>query len=143
MIYDKLENIKKYNFDFDFILKNLDTHNFIPGRSDIDSDNQFVIGLEYETKNEEDAIWEAHRKYLDIHVVLEGKEFVHISDIKNMTSTKEYEPDYELFEGPKEHIILLEPGTFLVLFPNEVHKTSVHTGNKNLIRKKVFKSLIV
>lgn len=143
MIFDKIENIKKYNIDLEFIISDLKEDHFIPGRSEINSDEQFVIGLEYETKDEKEALWEAHRKYLDIHIILEGDELIYISDITKMISHRDYEEDYELFEGNREHIIHLQPGHFLMLFPNEVHKTSVFTDKKKLIRKKVFKKLIV
>jgi YhcH/YjgK/YiaL family protein len=85
-------------------------------------------------------LWEAHRKYLDIHVILEGEELIEICDILNASVSKTYEEigDYELFLAKKEQQIHLKKGCFLALFPNEVHKTSVVVGeNKALAVKKI------
>lgn len=142
MIYDKLENLNKYGFNLSFIKKNLDENIFLNGKCEINGNEEFCIGLEYETKNEEDTLWEAHRKYLDIHVILEGEEFINITDIQKMKSIKEYEEDYELFQGEKEQSIHLYPGYFLLLFPHEVHRTSIAVNEFKKIRKKVFKKNI-
>ena len=88
------------------------------------------------------GLWEAHRKYLDIHLVLEGEEILYINDINNMKSTKEYEDDYELFDGEKQQEIILRPGYFLALYPNEVHKTAIELSNPASLKKLVFKKLL-
>jgi len=72
---------------------------------------------------------------------LEGEEYVNIADITNANVTKEYdlEGDYALFETTKQHTILLKKGMFLVLYPNEVHQTSISTGIPKSLKKIVFK----
>lgn len=142
MIFDKLENFSRYHFETNFIMDDLRKGQFEKGKFEVDGNNKFGIGLTYETQDAAKALWEAHRKYLDIHVILEGEEYVLISDIENMKSCKEYEDDYELFNGEAQQYILLKPGYFLILFPNEVHKTTVMAISPCLVRKKVFKLLI-
>lgn len=142
MIFDKIENLSRYKIDLSFIEKHLSNSEFIKGKFEIEATQKFGIGLAYSTKNANECLWEAHRKYLDIHVILEGTEIVQISDISKMKSTKEYEDDYELFDGDKEQEILLQPGTFLLLFPNEVHKTSIQVYDSCPVVKNVYKLLL-
>lgn len=139
MIFDKIENITKYGIDLGFVLDDLRNNNFRRGKFEVGKFGCFGIGLEYETKDSSEGVWEAHRKYLDIHVISEGEEYIHITDIENMQSIKEYEDDYELFDGPTEHKILLKEGFCLILFPNEVHKTSVKVIDRITVRKNVYK----
>lgn len=142
MIYDRIENLNQYGIDLNFVLTDLQNNHFDKGIFEIVDEGCYGICLEYETKLSVNGLWEAHRKYLDIHVVLEGKELVEISDINSSISIKEYEDDYELFESKAKHEILLEPGYFLILFPHEVHKTGILVESVELIKKKVFKRLL-
>ncbi len=142
MIYDKIENIKRYPFlnkikDFDFKMAK-------DGKFEIEGETFFGIGLKYATKNEMDCLWESHKKYLDVHVILEGEEIVNISDNSQMNVTKEYDEtgDYMLHSGIKQQSIHLKKGCFLVLYPNEVHQTAVYFDKINSISKVVFKILI-
>jgi biofilm protein TabA len=142
MIYDKIENIERYPFlnkikDFDFKMAK-------DGKFEIDGDAFFGIGLKYDTKNEMDCLWESHKKYLDVHVILEGEEIVNISDSSQMNVTKEYDDtgDYMLHSGIKQQSIHLKKGSFLVLYPNEVHQTAIYVDKINSISKVVFKILI-
>lgn len=139
MIYDKLDNIDR--FDLLNQVNEFDVSNYQKGKFEISGNDFFGIGLEYETRNETDCLWEAHRSYLDVHCILEGEEFVHVTDITNTTVTKEYDPegDYTLFSGKKEHAIHLKKGMFLVLYPNEVHQTAVVAETVSSVKKIVFK----
>jgi biofilm protein TabA len=142
MILDKIENLNNYGFDFQFIFDDLKKENFIKGKFNIQEPKCFGIGLEYATQEAEKALWEAHRKYLDIHIILQGEEIISVTDIKNARSSKEYEDDYELFTAFPEQRIHLKPGYFLVLFPHEVHRTTEQIQNSIQVKKNVYKSQI-
>lgn len=142
MIFDKIENINNYGFDFQFILDDLENDSFIKGKYNIKEPKCFGIGIEYQTQEADKALWEAHRKYLDIHIILEGDEFVSIADIENARSAKSYGDDYEIFMALPEQKIHLKEGYFLVLFPNEVHRTSELVGKARIVKKKVYKYLL-
>jgi biofilm protein TabA len=139
MIYDKIENITRYPFLEE--IKNFDLKNYQKGKIDINKEVFFGIGLEYDTKNEIECLWEAHQKYLDIHVILEGEEVINISETSTMKQTMEfdYENDYQLFEGTKQHHICLRKGEFLALYPNECHQTAVKLEEASFVKKIVFK----
>lgn len=139
MIYDKIENIGRY--DLLKLVREFDFSNYQKGKFEIKGEQFFGIGLEYDTRSEKDCLWEAHRTYLDVHCILEGEEFIQVTDISNTTVTKEYDPegDYALFGGKKEHIIHMKKGMFLALYPNEVHQTAVITESVSSVKKIVFK----
>ncbi|MCK7521454.1 MAG: YhcH/YjgK/YiaL family protein [Ignavibacteriales bacterium] len=53
-------------------------------RHDIDGDKLYSPVSEYMTKNEEDAKYEAHRKYIDIQYVASGKELIGVAPVSQM-----------------------------------------------------------
>lgn len=142
MIYDNIEHLKRYpflekvkNFDFDLVKD---------GKFEIEDDVFFGVGLNYKTKPEIDCLWESHKKYLDVHVILEGEEIINVSEISQMEISKPYvaDSDYMLFNGIKEQSIHLTKGSFLVLYPNEVHQTAVMIEHESAVKKVVFKLML-
>ncbi len=138
MIYDKIENLGKYDAAFAFVAQHL-PQPFVKGKFDISDPECFGIGLEYTTQESDKGLWEAHRVYLDIHCLIEGEEIVEINDITAMTADNDYQYDYQLFKGSFVQKLVLIPGYFLVLFPNEVHKTGNVISGPVDVKKKVFK----
>jgi biofilm protein TabA len=146
MILDRIEQLGAYNGlsrHIETVMNFLETANIndlVPGRFDFSSD-VFGILLSYATKMEADCLWEAHRKYVDMHFVLEGTEWVHTAQLTNMSCSKEYDTkdDYALFTGKNEKAICLEANDFLMLFPHEVHKTAVLVEKQVTVKKIVFK----
>lgn len=146
MILDKIENSSRYKlleFLTEYKKKEM-SFTFQKGKFEIDKDTFFGIGLEYDTKSESDCLWEAHKKYLDIHVILEGEEKINISETETMKPTMDfdYENDYQLFEGSKQQTVTLKKGSFLALFPNECHQTAIQVNESVGVKKIVFKILL-
>lgn len=145
MIIDNLDNLNTYSslnpsitavFEF---LSSGKQYNMAAGKQEI-AKGVYVLPLQYNLKVESLALWEAHQKYLDVHVVLEGNEKVGVSHISDMTSTAEYvdKDDYQLFTGEPSQFVLLKSGTFAIFFPQDVHKTSIGLDTES-VRKLVFK----
>ena len=86
-------------------------------------------------------LWEAHLKYIDIHYILKGEEKIEVGQIKDATLTKTYDEagDYALYEASGESISMHQ-GDFMILFPNEVHKTAISINNTLEVKKIVFKT---
>ena len=51
------------------------------GSHPIDGERFFVNIVEYETTLPENRFWEAHRKYLDVHLMLDGQEQIDLNFI--------------------------------------------------------------
>jgi biofilm protein TabA len=141
MIFDKIENLTRYT-EIER-LSDYPSMKYKKGKFDIDGQDFFGIGLEYTTRSEKDCLWEGHKTYLDVHVILSGEEKVFVTDLADAKSTQEYdsENDYELFNCEAQQEIILRQGYFLVLYPNEVHKTAVVSEKHGIsdVRKIVFK----
>jgi hypothetical protein len=82
------KNRGKWDKAFNF-LKSNDLPGLEIKRYDIDGDNLFAPVSEYMTKNEEDAKYEAHQKYIDIQYVVSGKELIGVAPISKRKDTIE------------------------------------------------------
>tara|TARA_R110002012_G_scaffold318604_1_gene537344 strand:- start:40175 stop:40624 length:450 start_codon:yes stop_codon:yes gene_type:complete len=146
MIIDKIENAKLYVNIHKRVaeglayLQNLDINSLTLGKQVIDGDLLYAITSEFRTKPKESVILEAHKKYLDIHYVLEGSEQIGVATLYNQKIHKEYshEDDYMLFEGPTD-IIKLKKGMFAIFFPDDLHMPGIHTENAENVKKIVIK----
>lgn len=99
------------------------------GRNEVDGDTLFVNRFDYPTIALEDAFWEAHKLYGDIHLVLGGSEKVGISHVDNLKLTVSKDADdFYSYEGPVEQWVTLVPGTVLVAFPGDAHLLKVANG---------------
>lgn len=146
MIYGNLKDIGRYSFlkqcekkaleyAAEHSLKELE-----PGRHDVDGDRLYFNLAEYETKLPEEGFWEAHRQYIDIHVMLRGKEKIFVNFLDRMQAgTYEADKDYLPLEGPESGYVLLNEGDFLICYPEDPHMTGIMTEQKEKIKKAIFK----
>ena len=94
----------------------------------------------YETIPDEESFFEAHEKFLDIHMMLSGSERVEISapaDLEQFRS--EPQNDFFAYRGEGRHKLVLEPGDFLVVWPEDAHKIKMMIGEPQSVTKAVFK----
>lgn len=110
------------------------------GKYEIDGEKIFVNIVKYDTKEEKDCIWEAHKQYLDIHYVINGMERIKISNVKNMNCGQYLEKsDYLQLDGEATSEVILMQGQYLTLFLEDAHMTGVKVEDKNEIKKAIFK----
>jgi YhcH/YjgK/YiaL family protein len=111
-----------------------------PGKYAIDGDNVFAIVTDGPTKELDKAGWESHRKYVDVQYVIRGKEMISVSPIDKATLTKPYDAakDAANYTAQGEDYIAT-PGTFLLLFPADVHRPSVKVDGYDAVKKIVVK----
>ena len=111
------------------------------GKYDIEN-GVYVSVQEYTTKARSEAKYEAHKKFIDIQMILSGKELIAVSPIEKMTISDEYneEKDFMLFHHNDECTdYVLEAGDFLILYPQDVHMPGVCVNEKSPVRKIVVK----
>ncbi|MDC1221741.1 YhcH/YjgK/YiaL family protein [Salibacteraceae bacterium] len=148
MIKDKIENQHLYrgiseriNQAFDFIL-NTDLKSAEVGRYAIDGDTVTAVVSEYETREMSDCKQEAHYKYIDVQYMIKGNERMGLTSLRDQ---KPYETnldrDYSFYDEPIESIEF-EEGSFMVLFPDDIHMPGIKYGESEGIKKVVVKVLI-
>lgn len=114
------------------------------GRYDIDGDNMFFMVSDSTSRHIHDVNPEYHEKYIDVQIVLVGKEGMAVSTLPPYTKVldnKLVENDIAFIETPKEEtLLILHPNDFIVFLPNEVHKPLCAVDNKiETVRKVVVK----
>lgn len=149
MIYDRIGSHKSYKG----ISKNLDAafawlaggaaDGLADGRHSIKGDDIYVIISSYETKAVAEARFEAHARYIDIQVVLEGKETCFWAPASGLTPSAPWDDakDLGFFSDPGSGKVALPlaPGFFAVFFPQDAHKPSCHALAKGKVHKAVVK----
>lgn len=146
MVFGNIRDRKEYAWLEDVVGKCFDyadTHdllNFEKGIYTIDGDNLFVNIVEYETTNAADRFWEAHRQYLDLHLMLRGTEQIDMNFIDNMEQKNFIKKDDFLpLEGTPNSHVVLTAGDFLLCHFPDAHRTAVKVGEATTIKKAIFK----
>jgi YhcH/YjgK/YiaL family protein len=107
----------------------------------IQGDEIYAMISRYETRTPETAKLETHRKYVDIQVVLQGRERLEWFPRAGLTSETPYDPAKEAefyrraFPGPVQ--VDLSPGIFVMLYPQDAHMPGLTIGQKPERIKKV------
>ena len=146
MIFGNIRNIKEYSFLDSQIqkcfayAKEHDLAQFEKGKHEIDGDTLFVNIVEYTTTTPEERFWEAHREYLDLHLMLSGPEQIDLNFIESMEQ-KEFQPDSDFLplEGEPNSHVVMEEGDFLICYPHDAHRTAVMVEEPVQIKKAIFK----
>jgi YhcH/YjgK/YiaL family protein len=124
-------------------LRDTDPDKVAPGKYKIDGDRVYVSVAEGNTKDIEDARWEAHLKYIDIQYVARGKEKIGVAPLSKAVSTESFniEKDIGFFEVPEPDCkyYVAEPGTFFIFFPQDAHRPGIKIKGTDSDKKIVIK----
>ena len=106
---------------------------------DVLADNVTMKCHPVTTRPMEKLTWEAHHRAIDIHFVVDGGEKIGYADIRKLTVTEDHpEEDYMLLEGDGD-FLTLEPGYFVITFPEDAHAPSMTDGEPKTYNKIVAK----
>ena len=137
------ENTERWNKAFQF-LSEQNLAELKTGRYELEGTELFVNVDEYVSRNEEDVLFEAHKKYADIQVVVSGEEKIGVLPLKNTTVSIPYdeEKDIMFLTTEEENYCIAEPGTFFLFFPEDAHRPTVKAAENIPVRKVVVKVMI-
>ena len=149
MIYGNIHNMEEFSCleekikeCFVYVMEH-DMAVYEKGSHEIDGERFFVNVVEYTTTTPEERFWEAHKKYLDVHVMIHGTEQIDLNFIQNMEQKEFVEKDDFLpLEGEKKASVILQAGDFLICYPSDGHRTAVAVDGPETIKKAIFKVLI-
>lgn len=147
MIYDTLENSKRYDMIHPRVgkilryLRSHDWSDFEDGTVQLEGDKIYFTISRYETKDPETARPEAHKKYIDVQVMLEGEECFGTGFTEEGMEPAEAHEDKDLYFYDAETLpIELRAGEFILVFPGELHTPGVSPASgKREVRKFVGK----
>ena len=109
-------------------------------RVDLKPGEVWCTKFTYDTITDDESFFEAHEKFLDIHLMLEGSERVEIAAPEELTLFRsEPENDFFGYHGAGRHSLVLRPGDFLVVFPTDAHKIKMQVDGPCTVTKAVFK----
>jgi YhcH/YjgK/YiaL family protein len=117
------------------------------GRHGIDGDRIYASISSYDTRTPEALRWETHRVYIDIQVMLAGREEVLVQDAAGLLSSETYKPekDVEFYDSVTSstrdgiHRVTLSPGLLGLFFPEDAHAPCAAIGAQARVRKLVVK----
>lgn len=131
MIFDKIDNLKKYKsipnlgLIIDFI-KDKNLLSLPEGKIEIKGRKLFANVVRYFPKPAEEKNFEVHRLYTDVQLMVKGIEKIQITNkenLKEMIKDKISQEDFQLFTA-SDYIsnVIIKENDFIVFFPGEPHK---------------------
>lgn len=147
MIIGKLKDLGRYkglhkNIDtaIDYVLNN-DLLALPKGKTEIDGRNVYINRDTYVAKPLEECFFENHEHYLDLQIVLRGKEIFGYTDISNPTLqvTTPYNEDKDVTKYSASNTVFftLEEG-FALVFNEDIHLAKCK-ANDEIVEKAVIK----
>lgn len=145
MIYDVLKNLRLYaNLSGGLravcaFVENNEITALADGRYELENGVYAMVGThDMRTAGK----YEAHRRYADLQLILQGSEIIEYAYLSDMTNAGAYDEsgDSILFDCDPQSKICLKmlPLRFALLFPEDAHKPLMHLNDQQS-RKIIFK----
>lgn len=132
-----ISNELKTGFEY---LVNTDLQALEPGFHEIVGKDIFALVSEFETKGPEACRLEAHQAYADIQYIVSGREAIGFTTLNNQEITSPYTPERDIvFFAGKTTPLILETGTFVVFFPQDIHQPGMQVDGPEKVKKVVIK----
>ena len=145
MILDTIANASVYeglHAGIDMALKAVAAYtpeNYETGKVELDGDKVFLLRNAYTTNDPANAIFEAHRAYIDVMYMVEGEETIYVKPTSQLSNiTKEYDPagdallaDMDADATP----VRLTAGSFIVLMPQDAHAPACWVDSAKNVKK--------
>lgn len=134
--YSGLHPLFRCVFDY---LRNTNLLSLAMGRHPILGEDVFVIMEQVQGRTREKAQLEAHRRYIDIQLVLEGDEqmgWKPLADCLDPVQDHDGDRDIRFFRDAPASWVTVPPGHFCIFFPEDAHAPLVGDGQ---VRKVIFK----
>ncbi|MDR3211012.1 MAG: YhcH/YjgK/YiaL family protein [Planctomycetota bacterium] len=112
-------------------------------RLPIDGDRIYALAQSYSTQDPGQVKFESHRLYIDLQLVVEGREIIFwtpLARLEKISVPYDFAKDTVFYEDPaSDSAIPLAAGDFAVLFPSDGHKPRCWLGAAAPVSKVVVK----
>lgn len=147
MIIDKFDNIRFYRVMLNNLENGLQAVEALrnPEIGRYEFDGGFFMIQKGDTKPMSEGTFEAHRKYVDVQIVLEGSEEIAWADLNDLKEEGEYNGDNDkaAYTGSEENVMKITAGMCYIVFPHDGHKAIRHTAEQQSYTKVVMKLPVV
>ena len=113
------------------------------GRHDLDGDDCFALVQTYETKPMEKALFEAHRRYIDVQFIHSGRETIlwaPVASMREETMAYSEEKEAALWKLVRDVTPLhMSAGHFAILYPEDAHAPCIEWEKPEQVFKVVVK----
>lgn len=109
------------------------------GRIDLAGERLFINNVNPTCVAESEQVLEVHHDYIDVHILLEGKERIGwkaIEDVQQLKQAYQKEGDCALYADRPTTFVDLLPGQFVIVYPEDPHAPVIGEGK---IRKLIGK----
>jgi biofilm protein TabA len=145
MVIDRLTNSRRYEGLGQGLARALRFASETPlgtlpdGRHAIEGDAIFALVQRYATKPLAEGRWEAHRRYIDLQILVEGRERVGRGPLDRFVA-EPYDAARDLLwlEGAGD-LFTLEAGAFAIFWPDDVHMPGLVVDAPERVTKVVIK----
>lgn len=146
MILDFTSNLEKYkslspNLEkgINHLLKN-DYSQKEAGRYEVFENEIFVLVNKYNTKVVEECRLEAHKKFIDIQLMIKGNEKIGYTLLNNQIPSVEYSDENDVMFFDSEYdLFSLNENMFALFFPYDIHMPGIVNQKAEDITKIVMK----
>lgn len=135
MIVDRIENTSCYSGISPRLsaalrfARELDWMTLGEGRHELDGAQIFALVQEYVAKPLAQGRWEAHRRHIDVQLVIRGAERMGYATVAALQSVEPYcdERDIEFFDGSGD-FFAVRAGMFAIFMPQDGHMPGIEVG---------------
>lgn len=143
VIFDLIENLDEYISLNPKIRNGLEKLNEveIDYNKRFDFDGGYLFFQEGTTTHIDEGTFEAHKKYIDIQIVLDGSEYVAWAPINQLVVDVEYnaEKDVVRLNGSPKAIMKINKGMAYICLPHDGHKALKYINKATKYNKAVIK----
>lgn len=138
-LYEGINPLFKQAFDY---IKSLDLATVELGKTVLVDDELIVMVNSTGLKSPDKARMEVHNAFIDIHVPISTVErfaWKHRSTLETESEPFDHENDAQHFEDAPPTYVDVQPGEFVIVFPNDAHAGCIGSGEicKIVVKVKV------
>lgn len=132
MIFDSISNIDRYRqfpdiYSVLLFLQEQDESDLRILKKQVIGENSTASFVKTRTKKMDDCIFEAHRKFIDIHYTIKGVEGIGVRYTQELDEKGSFNNDKDIgfYIGDHHSLTFIHPGEFLICFPEDAHKVAI------------------
>lgn len=138
IINKRIEAARKY-------LQNLNVIEQDIGKKQVVDEKFYYTVQSYMTKSDTECKLESHRLYIDIQIIVHGREAIDLVDISRLSIREEYNADRDViyWNTPQRMSrITLQAGDCIILYPENAHRGAISMNESERVLKIVGKVYI-